>query len=382
MRTHFPLYACFFLAVTASAAEFVSHEIATGLKGGYQVVAADLNHDGKPDLIALAPGTNELVWFENPGWQRHVIVSNVPRMINCAAFDIDGDGIPEIALAYEFSNDAQKSLGIVTLLRHNGDPTQPWKGIEIDRLPTSHRLRWADIHGNGRKVLVNAPLTNALSLKPEDRLNVPLAYYDPADWKRRIIPSENQGVQHGIFVVDWDGKGRESIVTASFSGLTLFQLSTQATWTRTNLTAGSAEPWPRGGSSDVAIGKIGRNRFLASIEPWHGNQVAIYRRHSNQWQRQQIDSVLADGHTIIAADFDHNGKFAVVAGERSGSKSLHLYTWENKGWVAQTVDAGAMAAAACTVADLNGDGRLDFACISPVTQNLKWYENRVQEGKK
>ena len=33
---------------------FREHTIATGLRGGYQVVVADLNHDGKPDLIALA----------------------------------------------------------------------------------------------------------------------------------------------------------------------------------------------------------------------------------------------------------------------------------------------------------------------------------------
>ena len=34
-----------------------------------------------------------------------------------------------------------------------------------------------------------------------------------------------------------------------------------------------------------------------------------------------------------------------------------------------------IAAAACTVADLNGDGRLDIACIGSATHNLKWYEN-------
>ena len=37
--------------------------IATGLKGGYQVVAADMNRDGKPDLIALASGMPDLVWY-------------------------------------------------------------------------------------------------------------------------------------------------------------------------------------------------------------------------------------------------------------------------------------------------------------------------------
>jgi len=49
---------------------FVQHTIATHLAGGYQVVVSDLNQDGKPDLIAVASGMPELVWFENPGWPR------------------------------------------------------------------------------------------------------------------------------------------------------------------------------------------------------------------------------------------------------------------------------------------------------------------------
>ena len=354
---------------TAGATEFVSHEVATGLKGGYQVVVADLNRDGKPDLIALAPGTNELVWFENPGWQRHVILSNVPRMINCAAWDTDGDGIPEIALAYEFSNDASKSIGIVAILRHNGDPAQPWTAAIIDRLPTSHRLRWADTDGSGKRVLLSAPLTNSAAVHPDDKLSVPLVYYVPGEWKRRKIPSSNQGVQHGIRVVPG------SLLTASMSGISRFEQH-NGIWTQTVLTTGSPDPWPKSGSSDVATGSTRGHKFLAAIEPWHGNQVAVYREHRGKWLRQVIDAALVDGHTIATADFNRNGNDSILAGARAGDRSLRLYTWIKGKWTASLIDQGNMAAAACEIGDLNGDGRPDFACISTVTQNLKWYENR------
>src|SRR5574341_1522676 len=69
-------------------AKFTEHTIATDLRGGYQVVVTDINRDGKPDLIALASGMNELIWFENPGWQRHTLAVNISRAINCAAWDI------------------------------------------------------------------------------------------------------------------------------------------------------------------------------------------------------------------------------------------------------------------------------------------------------
>src|SRR5882762_8449848 len=109
----------------APPARFAEHTIDTGLKGGYQVVIADLNHDGKPDVIALASGMPELVWYENPTWERHVIVGGMSRMINCAAWDTDGDGIPEIVLASGFDNQAKNSAGIVSVLHHDGDPRGP-----------------------------------------------------------------------------------------------------------------------------------------------------------------------------------------------------------------------------------------------------------------
>ena len=43
-------------------------------------------------------------WYENPGWAPHVLVTGINRPINAAAHDVDGDGIPEIALAHEFAN--------------------------------------------------------------------------------------------------------------------------------------------------------------------------------------------------------------------------------------------------------------------------------------
>lgn len=96
-----------------SGAGFTAHTIDTGLAGGYQVVVADLNRDGKPDIIALASGLKELRWYENPGWEKHVLVAGINQPINAAAYDVDADGIPEIALAHEFSNVYARSVGVV-----------------------------------------------------------------------------------------------------------------------------------------------------------------------------------------------------------------------------------------------------------------------------
>jgi hypothetical protein len=363
---------------SAISARFAEHTIATDLNGGYQVVVSDINHDGKPDLIAVASGMKELIWFENPGWQRHMIVGNISRPINCAAWDIDGDGIPEIALAHEFSNDPARSIGIVSLLKHKGDPSQSWEMIEIDRLSTSHRLRWADIDGNGKKVLINAPLAGEQAKMPDYKGNVPLVFYRPGTWKREIISQELEGVLHGVLITDWNKDGREDILTASFLGIDLFSLGKSKGWARTRIVNGNSDPWPRSGSSEIAVGSVGRERFLCTIEPWHGNQVVVYRRQGQIWQRQVIDTSLNDGHVLLTADLNKDGRDEIVAGYRGQGRSVYIYSADDSTggrWSRQVLDDGGMGAAGCAVADLNGDGRPDVVCIGTATTNLKWYEN-------
>jgi hypothetical protein len=366
-------------SLAASAASFAEHTVASDLKGGYQVVIADINGDGKPDLVALASGMPDLVWYENPTWERHVLATGQSRMINLAAWDYDGDGIPEIVLASEFANEASKSTGLVSLLHHDGDPRRPWAVKEIDRLTTSHRLRWADIAGNGKKVLIDAPLTAATAAPPDYRGRVPLVFYRPGEWKREPIGDSNEGVQHGIFVVDWDGNGRDALLTASFSGIDLYRYTPAGKWTREEISKGDPAPWPKSGSSDVAVGHLRQNnkppeRILAAIEPWHGNQVVVYRRAGTVWSRAVIDNSLTDGHTIALADFDGDGNDQILAGFRQGAKSVYLYKLDPSGqWLKTVLDNGGMGAASCAVADLDGDGKPDIACIGG--NFLKWYRN-------
>ncbi len=375
------LLACFAGLAATPPAQFREHVIATDLKGGYQVVVADLNRDGKPDLIALASGMKELVWFENPGWNRHVIAGNLSGMINLTTIDTDGDGVPAIVLAHEFSNQAKNSLGIVSLLQHQGDPRQPWKVTEIDRLTTSHRLRTADIYGNKKPVVINLPLTGARAEAPEYRDHTPLVFYKPGEWKREMISDANEGVAHGLWIVDWDGDSRADILTASFSGIHLYRMSRDGRWARTEISRGNLSPWPRGGASDIAVGRLGKQRFLTSIEPWHGNEVVVYLPKKAAWSRNVIDSSLVNGHTIVTGDLNGDGRDEIIAGYRGKGRSVYIYESEGASgarWAKRTLDDGGIAAAACAVTDLNGDGRPDIACIGSSTANLKWYENVVR----
>jgi hypothetical protein len=360
----------------SSVAGFTAHTIDTGLSGGYQVVVTDLNRDRRPDIIALASDLKELRWYQNPGWARHVLVTGIKLPINAAANDVDGDGIPEIALAHEFSNVFARSLGIVSILSHQGDPTASWSIKEIDRVPTSHRLRFADIDGTGKKVLVNFPLIGSQAIAPEYRDHVSLLMYRPGEWKREVITDTEEGVVHGMATSS--SGGRESLLSASFLGVYELRFD-RGVWKRTLVVKGDPMDWPKSGASEVIVGHLGRERFLATIEPWHGNKVVTYRQAKGTWTRHVIDETISDGHTIVAGDFDGDGNDELVVGERQGKRSAYLYRVTNANediWSKQPLDEGGMAAAGCAVADLNADKRPDVVCIGAATANLKWYENQ------
>ena len=205
-------------------APFNIHHVAMGIGQGYSLIVADMNHDGRPDMVTLGLTAGAIVWYENPYWTPHVIITakDAPKPVYMDAADIDGDGIPEIALAYHFNTDPHKDTGTVAILHHDGDPRRPWK-IErvIDNVPSTHRVRFADISGTGKMALVVSPILagTATGFPDPDRNVTPLYIYRPEnDWKRETITLENHGVSHGLDIQDWFGDGRQDVITSGYSG--------------------------------------------------------------------------------------------------------------------------------------------------------------------
>src|SRR3954470_14751951 len=91
---------------------FATHLIESKMPGGYSGIVIDVNKDGKPDVIGMTSRLTDLAWYENPTWERHVMVKDMKGLVNMAAADVDGDGIPELAIQSEFSMNASQSPGL------------------------------------------------------------------------------------------------------------------------------------------------------------------------------------------------------------------------------------------------------------------------------
>ena len=193
-------------------------------------------------------------------------------------------------------------------------------------------------------------------------------------------------VLHGVSVVDWDGDKCDDILTASFEGVHLFLPKAQGnevSWKKKHLGDGFQSDAPERGSSEIALGYLNssKQRFLATIEPWHGDNVAVYTpgtKMNGKWKRRIIDETFNEGHALVCADVDGDGNDEIIAGYRGEGASLYIYRCrDSKGasWMRIPLDEGDMATSGICTGDINGDGLLDIVAVGTATSNIKWYEN-------
>ncbi|MBX7256459.1 MAG: VCBS repeat-containing protein [Candidatus Hydrogenedentes bacterium] len=379
----------------ASPITFEKQVIDAAFENGYQVSAADVDGDGKLDVLALSTTPSQLVWYRNSSWERFSITTQTKLNIDLAPSDIDGDGDVDVALASEFDLNDSTAGGLVEWLDNPGDPAaqQDWRRYRIDAIPTAHRVRWADIDGDGKRELLVLPIIGVGAKAPDHTTGVRfVAYRVPQNPKEEAWPAleidSKLTTAHGLAVVRWDNNERDDILTASFDGLHLFRYDPKTqTWGKERLGSGNRMDQPKQGSSEVGMGnrKEWPGRFMAAIEPWHGNEVVVYdpvRYVEDPWRRIVIDSTFNDGHALAVADFDKDGNDEIVAGYRGAPYALYLYNSVSgtRDWQRAAIDEGGVAASGVVVADIDNDGNPDILVAGASTNNVVWYRNRGKSG--
>jgi hypothetical protein len=365
-------------AAPAVAGEFERIVIDDNFPGGYQVEVADVNGDKRPDIIGVGGGT--CAWYENPTWKKHVVTTSehTPGIISSATADLDGDGKAEIAIAYEFAMN-EPTRGKLLLAVQGSTGT--WERRAIADVGSIHRLRWGDVDGDGRLELVVAPIFGPNAKGPKfDQDDAQITVFWPGNepksgsWTSRLVAL--RPVLHAIEVIAPEKGDRAQIFTADNVGTSRVHLDAGVKDFKVEpLTPGAPGPAPKRGSSEVHIGRLGGgHRFIATIDPWHGQEVAVCVRNDNgrYGSRTVIDNTLADGHALWVADVDGDGDDEIFAGHRGRDHRVSVYDFDGESWKRKVLDSG-IAAQDLRGGDLDSDGMPDVVAIGGQTHNVIWY---------
>lgn len=373
-------------------------ELERGLKVGYAVKLVDVDHDGKLDIVVV--DTDRVLWYQNPTWKQRIILQGgtKPDNVCISPYDIDGDGKVDFALGADWHPSNTAGGGTLQWLRRKDSLDQPWEIIPIASEATLHRIRFADLDGNGKKELIAVPLFGTNSTPARNWMDAPvriLAFHIPKDpvrqrWQPEVL-NENLHVIHNFYpIAAQDGKGKDVLV-ACYEGV--YRLSRHdGKWQAEKLGTGNQDnPGGKRGASEIKMGRLkSGKKFIATIEPWHGHQVVVYsepEQTGQLWQRHVIDDQLRWGHAVWCADLDKDGGDELIIGVRDDPapkekvkdrRGVRLYkAQDDRGsrWTRHILDKGGIACEDLAVADLNGDGLPDIVAVGRQTHNMRIYWN-------
>ncbi|MEX1238963.1 MAG: FG-GAP-like repeat-containing protein [Cyclobacteriaceae bacterium] len=200
--------------------EWKRHEIAAGWPEDCGVHVADINGDGRLNVLLAPAETNgRLSWFETTDpekdlWTEHVIADDVSHIHTFKTADVDKDGNPDVVTA-EMEQSPQRRVSVY----YNQGKALKWQH-QVVSFAGSHNLRVVDIGNDGDIDIIgtnhgHTGVATALYLW-ENLSSRPLPALTLDQWQRHVIDVEKPGRSTFIFGADLNGNGLNDIITGGW----------------------------------------------------------------------------------------------------------------------------------------------------------------------
>ena len=376
-------------------------QIVSDLTVGYAVHLCDLNSDGKTDVLVL--DSRRIVAYYAPDFKPTEIAKDFakPDLVCITSMDVNGDGRLDLVVGADWKPFNTKSGGTIQWLRQPALAGEKWTVTPITEEPTIHRIKTADLDGDGKPEVIAVALmgyeasakANWMDGRPVRVLSLKPGIKPESDpWCIQTL-DQSLHVVHNFLPIREQGKD-PFVITASYEGLGRLVLDKKGLGGKLKqLHAGNQEkPSSNRGASEVARGKdASGNEMFATVEPWHGNQIVTYEQNADKlWTRKVLDEQLKWGHAVGLFDLDNDGIDEVVAGIRDNlsdnpgkRRGVRIYRRDKSDltkWIGFVLEDGGVAVEDMAIADLNGDGLKDIVVSGRATQNARIYFQNPPKG--
>jgi hypothetical protein len=334
----------------------------------------DLSGDGKLDIVS---GEN---WFESPTWTRHKFRSlpftnNYIDNFADLPLDVNGDGKPDIVSVSWFS----KKLN---WYENPGKGGAMWKEHDVETTSPIEFAFLVDLDNDGKANEV-LPQFGAATM--------PLAWYEASKGELVKHQVSTKSYGHGIGAGDVNGDGKNDILTPKG----WFEAPADPRTGEWKLHADFPE---LSALSFMHVTDVNGDG-LPDIVTSNAHDYGIFwleQKPGGKWEKHLIDDSWSQGHAVTLVDLNGDGKKDILIGKRymahngrdpGEREPLGIYWYESiKGpdgkleWVRHTIEYATRTGAGMQipVADLDGDGDLDFAVAGK--SGLYLFEN-LTKGK-
>lgn len=356
----------------------------------------DIDGDGNLDVAATSNmhpnGINsEVAWYRNNGsptdWEKIIISSDNADLdpiwgaAGIVVSDIDGDGNKDVAVV---TGNVINPKGDVYWFKAPTDPTAgPWQRftLETGAADSYFKVYTMDANGDGTQDIIAGGNRGAFMF-----LNPGNPDQSGALWTKLALPPETGS---SVYLDDINGDGKTDIVN-SHTGSSDY--TANLSWIDVTSTAGEFTPTCDITMIDSDLPKaFDVNTLDVNEDGKKDVAVSIFQQPLIYWYEQPATSGAPwiqhfisdyDGTDMYTGDIDGNGKSDLIISGLFGNKiSWFSSRWINNDaiWTEHVLDDNCTLPGDISLSDVDNDGDLDVVVAGMGTNQIIWYENKLNE---